>query len=129
MSEQKKILIVDDDPVTLKMLSVRFEINDFEVIQARDGDEAIKMAKEFVPEAIVLDLMLPKINGYEVCNMLKFDDKYKNIPIIVLSSLHEPEERDKAAKSGADAYFVKPFDLDLLVLKVRQLAGTGDAKE
>jgi len=67
--------------------------------------------------------MLPKMSGYEVCSMLKFDDNYKDIPIIVLSSLHEQEERDKAIKSGADAYFIKPFDLELLLVKIKDFLG------
>jgi len=121
MSDQKKILVVDDDPVSVKMLSVRLEVNDLTVITAQDGEEALEKVKQDTPDAIVLDLMLPKMNGYEVCNILKFDDNYKNIPIVILSSLHEQEERDKAIKSGADVYFVKPFDLDLLVSKVKSL--------
>jgi len=121
MESQKKILIVDDDLISLKMLSVRLEVNNFIAITAQDGEEAIEKVKQDKPDAIVLDLMLPKMNGYEVCSMLKFDDNYKDIPIIILSSLHEPEERDKAIKSGADTYFVKPFDLDLLVAKIKSL--------
>ena len=123
MENQKKILVVDDDPVSLKMLSVRLEINNFTAITAQDGEEAVEKVKQDKPDAIVLDLMLPKMSGYEVCSMLKFDDNYKDIPIIVLSSLHEQEEREKAIKSGADAYFVKPFDLDLLLVKIKDFIG------
>lgn len=121
MENQKKILVVDDDPVSLKMLSVRLEVNNFTAITAQDGEEAVEKVKQDKPDVIILDLMLPKMSGYEVCSMLKFDDNYKDIPIIVLSSLHEQEERDKAIKSGADSYFVKPFDLDLLVNKIKTL--------
>ena len=123
MEKQKKVLIVDDDPVSLKMLSVRLEVNNFTAITAQNGEEAIEKVKQDKPDAIVLDLMLPKMSGYEVCSMLKFDDNYKDIPIVVLSSLHEQVERDKAIKSGADAYFVKPFDLDLLLVKIKDLLG------
>jgi len=123
MENQKKVLVVDDDPVSLKMLSVRLEVNNFTAITAQDGEEAVEKVKQDKPDAIVLDLMLPKMSGYEVCSMLKFDDNYKDIPIIVLSSLHEQEERDKAIKSGADAYFIKPFDLELLLVKIKDFLG------
>jgi DNA-binding response OmpR family regulator len=65
--------------------------------------------------------MLPKLNGFEVCRMLKFDDTYKNIPIIILSALDQQGDREKAIQCGADAYFIKPFDFDLLVTKIRSL--------
>ena len=65
--------------------------------------------------------MLPKINGFEVCRMLKFDDAYKDIPIIVLSALGQQSDREKAVQCGADAYFIKPFDLGLLVTKIESL--------
>jgi DNA-binding response OmpR family regulator len=65
--------------------------------------------------------MLPKIDGYEVCRILKFDDKYKNIPIIILSALDQQEDREKAIGSGADSFFIKPFDLELLLNKIQSL--------
>lgn len=121
--KQKKILVVEDELISQKILSVRLEINNYKVITAQDGEEALKKAKEEKPDLIILDLMIPKINGYEVCRMLKFDDKYKDIPIIVLSSLNLQEEREKAFKNGADEYFIKPFDLDLLLVKIKSTIG------
>ena len=121
--EQKKILVVEDELISQKILSVRLEINGYKVITAQDGEEALKKAKKEKPDLIMLDLMIPKINGYEVCRMLKFDDEYKDIPIIVLSSLNLQEEREKAFKSGADEYFIKPFDLDLLLVKIKSIIG------
>jgi DNA-binding response OmpR family regulator len=119
MSGKKKILVVDDEQVALKILSIRLEINGFNVITAQDGAAALDRARKEKPDLIVLDLMLPNINGFEVCRMLKFDDAYKNIPIIILSALHDQKERDRAVACGADAYFIKPFDLDLLMSKMR----------
>ena len=78
-------------------------------------------ARKEKPDLILLDLMLPKITGFEVCRMLKFDDNYKNIPIIVLSALDQQGEREKAIQNGADAYFIKPFELELLIVKIRNL--------
>ncbi len=120
---QKKILVVEDELITQRILSARLEINDYTVITAQDGEEALKKVKEETPDLLILDLMIPKINGYEVCRMLKFDEKYKDIPIIVLSSLNQQQEREKAIKSGADAYFIKPFDLELLLVKIREFMG------
>jgi DNA-binding response OmpR family regulator len=121
MDRAIKILVVEDDLVTQKVISVRLEVNGYDVITAEDGEEALRKAKTENPDLLILDLMLPKMNGFEVCRMLKFDDKYKNIPIIVLSALERQDEREKAIKGGADAYFIKPFDLDLLLNKVKTL--------
>ena len=121
MEKPKKILIVDDEADMRVMFSTRLEISNFEVIEAEDGEEGLEKAKKEKPDLIVLDLMLPKINGFEVCRMLKFDDADKDIPIIVLSALSQQNEREKAAQCGADAYFIKPFDLGLLVTKIESL--------
>ncbi|MCQ9208784.1 MAG: response regulator, partial [Omnitrophica bacterium] len=120
MDQAKKILVAEDDLVTQRMLSIRLEINGYNVVTAQDGEEALKKAKEEKPDLLLLDLMMPKMTGYEVCRMLKFDDKYKNIPIIVLSALERQDEREKAVKAGADAVFVKPFDLELLLVKIKE---------
>ncbi len=119
MGEAKKILVIEDDLVSQRILAVRLEINGYVVITADDGEEGLKKAREENPDLLILDLMLPKMNGYEVCRMLKFDDDYKKIPIIILSSLDQQDEREKAIKSGADAYFIKPFDLELLLVKIK----------
>jgi len=123
MSDAKKILVVEDDLVSQRVVSARLEINGYDVITAQDGEEGLKKARSEKPDLLVLDLMLPKMTGYEVCRMLKFDDKYKNIPIIVLSSLDQQDEREKAIKGGADAYFIKPFDLELLLVKIKDFIG------
>ena len=120
MSGAKKILVVEDDLVTQRVLSARLEINGYEVITAQDGEEGLKKARKESPDLVMLDLMMPKMTGYEVCRMLKFDDKYKNIPIIVLSALDQQDEREKAVKAGADAVFIKPFDLELLLVKIKE---------
>ena len=123
MSGAKKILVVEDDLVSQRVVSARLEINGYDVITAQDGEEGLKKAKEESPDLLILDLMMPKMTGYEVCRMLKFDDKYKDIPIIVLSALERQDEREKAVKAGADAVFVKPFDLELLLVKIREFVG------
>ena len=121
MGKLKKILIVEDDAEIRMALSIRMEVNDFEVITANDGEEGLEKARKEKPDLILLDLMIPKITGFEVCRMLKFDDNYKNIPIIILSALDQQGEREKAIQNGADAYFIKPFELELLIVKIRSL--------
>jgi len=119
--KKKKILVVDDSQDMRIILSMRLKINGYDVIIAEDGQEGLDRARMDAPDLIILDLMLPKIDGYAVCRMLKFDDKYKNMPVIILSALDQQEDREKAVGSGADAYFIKPFDLELLLNKIRSL--------
>lgn len=121
MGKAKKILVADDNSDMRKILSMRLEINNYLVIMAEDGEVALEKVKQEKPDLLILDLMMPKMNGFEVCRMLKFDDKYKNIPIIVLSSLDQQQDREKAIEDGADAYFIKPFDLELLLTKIKSL--------
>ena len=117
----KKVLLVDDEVDFIDVVRVRLEANNFEVIVAYDGEAALEKVKEDKPDIIILDVMMPKINGFEVCRMLKFDDNYKAIPIIILSALGQQFDREKAVQCGADAYFIKPFDLNLLVTKIESM--------
>ncbi|MBI3252340.1 MAG: response regulator [Candidatus Omnitrophica bacterium] len=119
----KKILLVEDEQDIANVLAVRLEVNGYEVILAKDGEEALQKVKKEKPDLVILDLMLPKINGFEVCRMLKFDGAFKNLPIIVLSALHQQQDREKIQQYGADAYFIKPFDLNLLLVKIKALIG------
>ncbi|MFA6636686.1 MAG: response regulator [Candidatus Omnitrophota bacterium] len=121
MAENRKILLSEDNDDIRKMLAMRLEVVGYTVLQARDGEEALDTAKKENPDLIILDLMMPKLSGFEVCRMLKFDDVHKNIPIIVLSALDQQRDREKAVEAGADAYFIKPFDLELLQNKIKTL--------
>ncbi len=121
MSNVQKILLVEDDEDLSDLFALRFEINGFDILKAKDGEEGLKMARTFKPDLILLDAMLPKINGLAVCRMLKFDDNYKKIPIIMLSAMSQQRDREQAVESGADAYFIKPFDLELLLTKIKSL--------
>lgn len=121
MEKAKRILVVDDEADMRRIISVRLEINGYDVITAEDGEDALNKAKGEKPDLIVLDLMLPKISGFEVCRMLKFDEKYKTIPIVILSALDQQADREKADKCGADAYFIKPFDFELFIKKTKDL--------
>ena len=119
----KTILLAEDERDIAEVLAVRLEISGYAVILAKDGQEAIDKAKKDKPDLLILDLMLPKIDGFEVCRMLKFDDDAKRLPIIVLSALHQQRDRERVEGYGADAYFIKPFDLNLLLVKIKELIG------
>jgi DNA-binding response OmpR family regulator len=121
MDKKIKVLVSEDNPDIRKILTMRLEINGYDVVQAQDGEEALDKIKKDSPDLVILDLMMPKISGFEVCRMIKFDEKYKDMPIIVLSALDQQADREKAIENGADAYFIKPFDLELLLNKIKSL--------
>jgi DNA-binding response OmpR family regulator len=121
MPENARILIVDDEPDLLDMVSLRMEANGYQVIRASDGEEGLDKARNESPDLIILDLMLPKIDGYKVCRMLKFDEKYKKIPVILFSARTQAIDMKLGAEVGADAYLTKPFEPDTLLAKVSEL--------
>ncbi|MFO8053324.1 MAG: response regulator [Candidatus Omnitrophota bacterium] len=123
MAANKKILIADDEPDFVELVSMRLEVNGYDVISAKDGQEAIDKTKSDKPDLLILDLMMPNVDGFEVCRMLKFDDDFKDLPVIVLSALDQQQDREKAVEAGADEYFIKPFDLSLLLTKIKSLVG------
>ena len=116
-----KLLIVDDESGLVEMLSLRLEANDYQVISASDGQDGLDKARSELPDLIILDVMLPKIDGYKVCRMLKFDEKYKQIPVILFTARTQASDIKLGADVGADAYITKPFEPDILLDKVAQL--------
>ncbi len=118
--EKKKILIVDDDFDIVEAIKFNLEFEGIECITAHDGEEALFKAKNEYPDLIVLDVMLPKINGFKVCRLLKFDDVYKKIPIIMLTARAQEKDVKIGGETGADKYLTKPFEMDHLVSLVNQ---------
>ena len=98
---------MEDDEVLLRALHLLFQKNGYVIATATDGDTGLKMAQRMKPDAIILDLLLPKMHGFEVLKTLKADPATKDIPIIVLSNLGDREDIEKAKTLGADDYFVK----------------------
>ncbi|MFA5260792.1 MAG: response regulator [Candidatus Omnitrophota bacterium] len=121
----KKVLIVDDEKDMVFGLQMMFEANNFEVVAAFDGQDALNKARQIKPDIIILDLMLPKLDGYRVCRLLKFDEKYQKIPVIMLTARTSAEEKKIGMDVGADAYVVKPFDQQVLMAQVRDLLDQG----
>ena len=119
-----RVLVVDDESQIVNIIQFTLEHNDFEVLVALDGQEGLQIAREEKPDLIILDLMLPKIDGYKVCRLLKFDKKYRHIPIILLSARSESEDRALGRQVGADDFLGKPFEGEELVAKINELLDT-----
>jgi len=116
----KKVLIVDDEPDIVESVRFGLEIEGFDCIEAHDGEEALLKAKHEEPDLILLDIMMPKLSGYKVCRLLKFDQRYKQIPIIMLTARAQKQDIEIGEESGADEYVTKPFDLDHLTALVKE---------
>ncbi len=121
MSDKPKILLVDDEPSIVKMVAKRLEVAGFEVVVAMDGEEALEKAKGQGPDVIILDCMLPKLNGYEVCGALKKDPEHRKIPVIMLSARVQEKDEKAGLECGADAYMRKPFNSQELVEQINHL--------
>jgi DNA-binding response OmpR family regulator len=117
----QKILVVDDSWTELTMMVAPLRDNGFEVVTAVDGEEAIEKVFKEHPQCIVLDVVLPKQNGFQVCRRLKNLEVSRHIPIILLTSKSTPVDRAWGLRQGADIYMTKPFNSDELVASVRRL--------
>ena len=121
MAEKRRILLVDDEPSIVKMVGKRLEVEGFDVVVAMDGQDGLTKAQAEHPDLIVLDLMLPKLNGYEVCTMLKQDARYQKIPIILFSAKAQEKDEKLGMECGANAYVRKPFRAQELLERIRAL--------
>lgn len=122
----RKILIVEDEQDILELLSaILSELGDHcEILRARDGEEALRIARANNPDIILLDIHLPKLNGYDVCKLVKSDASTAHIKVLMLSGVAQNSDRWKAQQVGADGYIVKPFNSITLVGKVEELLGS-----
>lgn len=119
----KKILIVDDEADIIEILQFVLEENGYKCITAFDGEEGLKLAREASPDLIILDVMMPKINGYKISRLLKYDNKYKNIPILMITARAQEEDKIIGEETGADEYITKPFQIDYVLEKVKSYLG------
>jgi DNA-binding response OmpR family regulator len=118
---KKRILVVEDEPAIRAMLRKRLEANGYELMDAEDGEEGLTLARREKPDLILLDLMLPKRDGYSVCRLLKFDQRYRHIPVVMLTARAQDKDRRLGQQTGADAYVTKPFDATELLAVVTGL--------
>ena len=116
----KTVLIVDDEPDIVESIKFNLEFENIESIEAYDGEVALSKARKENPDLIILDIMLPKINGYKIARLLKFDESYKHIPIIMLTARTQKTDIELGEETGADEYVTKPFDMEMLVALVKK---------
>ncbi len=120
MSEAKKILIVDDEQDIVETLKFMLEAEGYECFCAYDGENGLTLAKEIIPDLMILDVMMPKINGYKISRLLKYDTKYKDIPIIMVTARSQEEDKLIGQETGVNEYITKPFELDDIIKKVKE---------
>lgn len=118
----KKIVVADDEPDVLFMTAFSLRtVGGFEVIEARNGLEAVEKAQQVLPDLIVLDIKMPRMNGYEACRKLKEIPELRDVPVIFLSAKGQRQEIEEGLSAGAADYILKPFAPEELIEKVRKL--------
>ena len=120
MTEAKTILVVDDEPDILMGIKDLLEFEGYKVLTAEDGQTALSIARKDNPDLIILDLMLPKLDGYKVCRLLKFDKKRKSIPIIMLTARTQQEDKDMGMEMRANEYLFKPYQNEELLKTLKR---------
>lgn len=123
-SKKPRILFIEDDLTLSSLFTVRMQAEGFEVYQAHDGDTALQVAKEFHPDLVLCDLMMPNLSGYDVIDIMRNTVETANAKIVVISALSQPEDIEKAMKLGADDYIVKSqVVIDDIMDRLRKLLG------
>jgi len=116
-----KILIVDDDVTITELMKVLMTMEGHQPTTVNDSTKAIEVAGSLNPDLITLDLMMPGLTGFELCELLQNDPKFRNIPIVIVSAKDDPESKERALKAGAREYITKPFGTDDLLGKIKVL--------
>ncbi|MFH1422685.1 MAG: response regulator [Planctomycetota bacterium] len=127
----KTVLIVEDDIDCADSIKIKLENRGYRIVTAFDGLIALDMARDLQPDLVILDIRVPGLSGYHVCRLLKFDERYRKIPIIMLTGKVDRESREMGIKAGADKYITKPFEFTELLAEVSRLlegqsASTGE---
>ncbi len=117
----KKILIVDDEPNIVMSLEYSFKKKNFEVYIARDGNEALQIAVDKTPDVVLLDIMMPNVDGYETLKQIKNNNTLKNTKVVFLSAKNKATDIEKGLQLGADKYLTKPFSVKKLVSEINDL--------
>src|SRR5918996_554215 len=123
MSDRPVLLIADDDDDVVRLLRLFLRPLDCEILTARDGEEALALAQERLPDVVLLDVMMPKRSGWEVCQALKAVQKTSAIAVVLVTGRGDVKDRLTGLQVGADDYLVKPFNRDEVVKRVRALLG------
>ena len=117
----KKIIIADDEHKILMSLEYSFKKNGYEVFIARDGTEVLDFLKTMVPDVILLDIMMPNLDGYSALEMIKEQENLKDTKVIFLSAKNNPKDIEKGLNMGADAYVTKPYSIKKLIQQIEDL--------
>ena len=123
------ILVVDDNKITTKLLHRYLDANGYDASEAYDGQECLEKVAEKQPDAIVLDVMMPRLDGYQTAAKLKEDPNTANIPIVIVTALNDVQNQLKAIESGADDFLNKPIEEKLLIAKVKLLSSLKIARD
>jgi DNA-binding response OmpR family regulator len=116
----KKILVVDDNPNIVKLLEHRLKANEYEVVTAHDGEDALDKVRQAKPDLMILDVVIPKIDGYRVLSILRADEQYKDIPVVMLSAHGQAKDVEKGMELGAVSYITKPFKPEMLLGVIKE---------
>ena len=117
----EKILVVDDDPDIRDVLRITLEAEGYQVLEAGDGEEALRMVRQSTPHLLIVDFVMPRLNGHEVCSVLKKDLLLRHLPVIMLTGKGETSDKVRGMEAGADDYVVKPFEPKELLVRVKTL--------
>jgi len=121
--ERPVVLVADDDPDILQLIAFRLERAGYEVVQATDGEQALQLATELHPDLAVLDVMMPKLTGYDVTRRIRADDATKRMPVILLTARVQEADVQRGFEAGADDYLRKPFSPQELRARVQAILG------
>ena len=121
-----RVLVVDDDDVIRQLITVNLELEGFDVATAIDGQDCLDRVKDIRPDVITLDVMMPRLDGWEAAGRLRADPDTAGIKVVLLSARAQEADLERGSRIGVDAYLTKPFDPDELIAVVRRLAGLPD---
>ena len=122
-----RVLVVDDDDVIRQLITVNLELEGFDVMTAFDGQDCLDKVKDVMPDVITLDIMMPRLDGWEAASRLRADPATAGIKVVLLSARAQEADLQRGSRIGVDAYLTKPFDPDELIATVRRLAGLPEA--
>lgn len=123
-----RVLVVDDDDVIRQLITVNLELEGFEVVTAVDGQDALEKVKDVNPQVVTLDVMMPRVDGWEAARRLRSDPQTRNIKVVLLSARAQEADLQRGTQLGVDAYLTKPFDPDELIDTVRRLVAAASAE-
>ena len=125
-SSMKKIIIADDEHKILMSLEYSFRKNGYDVYIARDGTEVLEFLKTMVPDVILLDIMMPNLDGYSTLETIRKEEALKDTKVIFLSAKNNPKDIEKGLEMGADAYVTKPYSIKKLMQQIEEMSGKND---